>query len=204
MNTGTGVVILAAGGSSRMGRPKQLLSLDADGTTLLRRSADTALALGLGPVLVVLGAVAESCQAHLAGRDLACILNPHWEKGLGGSIALGVAAMAERDVQAVLLLLCDQPNLRVERLLALHALHASSGTKITAARYEGSWGPPAIFDRALFPDLMRLDGTEGAKKIILALPGMQSFDMPEAAFDLDGPGDYDRWMSENRSMGAPR
>ncbi len=197
-----GVIVLAAGESSRMGRPKQLLPYR--GSNLLRHAADTALATGLGPVVIVLGAEAERCREALGQLDIRTVVNPDWAQGMGSSIATGVAELERLAPQldGVLILLHDQPAIPAERLRALVAARGEEDL-VVAARYGDVVGVPAYFRREVFTELSGLNGQAGARKIIeLHRDHVHRFDLPEARFDVDTPADYERVCgSENKASG---
>src|ERR1700761_2047352 len=108
---GPGLIILAAGASKRMGRPKQLLPWR--GQTLLRHACETALATSLRPIVVVLGCEGEACERELAGRGVRHVLNSEWSNGMSTSVASGISALERCEPQAsgALLMLVDQPDL---------------------------------------------------------------------------------------------
>ena len=161
-----GLIILAAGGSSRMGRPKQLLPWK--GQTLLRHACETALATKCRPVIVVLGREAAACQEALAGLDVICVINAQWEKGLGTSIASGVAALEKDapDTTEVLLMLADQPTVTSAFLNALLAQWSPQPRTIVATKYLEAGGVPAIISSDYFEELRTLDSDRGAKALI--------------------------------------
>lgn len=164
--TGVGAVILAAGSSSRMGSPKQILRFR--GESLLRRAARAALGAGCFPVIVVTGAHAELSRRELDGLDVREALNPSWETGMASSIRAGVEDLirADSDLGAAVFLLCDQPHVTAGVLSDLVAAHRTTGKPIIASTYGGSFGVPALFSRSLFAELARLEGGEGAKQVI--------------------------------------
>ena len=176
-----------------MGRPKQLLPFR--GVSLLRQAATQALATGFGPVVVVLGAQAETCGAEI--RDLPVVpkINASWQEGMGGSLRAGMEQLTETapGAKAVLVMLPDQPLIPLDAYRRLAELWQPPRWLIAAALYGGSKGVPAIFDRALFPELKRLAGPEGAKKVIARHAGESAdLELPEALEDVDSPGDYQR------------
>ena len=191
---GIGLILLAAGGSRRLGRPKQLLPFR--GRTLLRHAAETALASICRPVVAVLGAAAEELEGELAGLPLAVAVHPEWAAGLAGSLRAGLAALegaAETPVAAAVVMLCDQPGVAAADLDALAAAWRAGGRPLVAALYGGELGVPALFDRSLFPELAALAGDAGAKRVLsrhreaaIAVP------LPAAAFDVDTPDDLAR------------
>lgn len=190
------VVVLAAGASTRLGRPKQLV--DWQGTTLIARAARTALAAGIGPVFVVLGAEAEPCRKALSGLDVAVVTNPDWPLGISTSIRAGVDAAAARDdCGAVMLMTCDQPGVDAGHLRSLEAAWRA-GSAMAASAYGGTLGVPACFDRGRYADLRKLTGDQGARGLLAsAAPGeVAAIGSPRCEQDIDSASDIRRW---NRS-----
>jgi molybdenum cofactor cytidylyltransferase len=161
-----GAVVLAAGASSRLGTPKQLVQLR--GESLLRRAARAALTAGCTPVVVVTGANAEPSRMELSEFDVREVFNGDWRSGLASSIRAGVEALvvADADVDAAVLMVCDQPRATADVVSALIAAHHVSGNPIVASAYRDSVGVPALFGRALFAELVQLEGEGGAKRFI--------------------------------------
>ena len=170
--------------------PKQLLNYK--GQTLIRRAAETALASGCWPVAVVLGANAVAVGAEL---ELPVIVtrNLAWETGMGSSIRAGLEAVlaVDADVDAVVVLLCDQPFVTAELIDTLIERRRETRKTIVAAEYGEARGVPALFARELFVKLRGLSGHEGARQIIckhaddtVAVP------FAGAAIDIDTQGDY--------------
>jgi molybdenum cofactor cytidylyltransferase len=189
-----GAIILAAGGSTRMGRPKQLLEIG--GLPLVARAVDVALASGARPVAVVVGADADRVLAAVADREILAVHNPDWKSGLSSSIRAGLAALlkAEPALDAVLVAPCDQPALSAAIIGLLAANHRSTGL-ISAARFGGRNGAPAIFGRSHFSALAGLSGDEGARRMLNSIPGIVSpTEIPELGTDLDTPADYEAWL----------
>ena len=185
-------VVLAAGGSARLGRPKQLLV--HEGRTLLRRAVEAACEGGCRPVLVVLGAGADALRAEVAAAGAEAVLNEAWERGLGSSVGVGVREVAGTcpPVSAVVLLSVDQPRLTPEVVRRLRERWEGGDVRIVACRYAGTLGVPALFDRALFPELSALDGPLGAKPVLSAhAREVVALDWPEGAIDVDVPADGD-------------
>jgi molybdenum cofactor cytidylyltransferase len=196
MPSSIGVVILAAGASRRMGRPKQLLLLN--GEALVRRTARIALALDCGPVVVVTGAYADAVEAALEGCDVAQVFCGRWEEGMGASLRTGVGELSRRhpDLQAVLILLVDQPGADTEYLQELIKLFQRGGMPVAASEYEETTGPPAVFSRMFFPELLALQGDAGAKKLLLEQRSQCiSLPFPAGGMDLDTPEDWGKWIS---------
>ena len=162
-----GVVLLAAGGSSRLGRPKQLLI--HGGKTLVRRAAEAAVAAECGPVVVVLGAQAQAVASELAGLPVSTVHNEAWEQGMGSSLGVGLRAL-DPAVEAALVMLCDQLRVESGHLRALVESFTRTRASIVASGYEGTRGVPALFSRALFPELEALAPDQGARGVIARDP----------------------------------
>ena len=185
-NANIGVLLLAAGASRRLGYPKQLLR--KINQTLLEQMAQTALDSGCRPVLVTLGAYAEKICLVVEHLPLQTLINADWESGMGSSVAQGIRFLEEnhQDLEAVILMLCDQPLVQPTTLQQLIDTWRSSGQGIVAAAYGGTFGPPAIFARRFFPELSALQGEKGAKACMLAHPeALVLLDFPKGVFDLD-------------------
>ncbi len=182
-----GAVILAAGSSSRLGQPKQLLKYEGD--ALVRRTAEAALAAGCDPVAVVVGVARGKVAAAL--NDLAVLIVPNddWERGLGTSIRAGVARLQESD--ALFLLVCDQPFVSADSLCRLLSAQQETQKPMAASAYSGTIGVPALFTRACFAQLLSLGDEEGAKVLLASRPNdVAQVDFPPGSIDIDTPGDF--------------
>jgi molybdenum cofactor cytidylyltransferase len=184
-------VVLAAGASTRLGQPKQLVRLE--GESLLHRTARLALEAGCSPVLVVLGFEAETLRAELHGLNVDVVVNHEWQEGMGASLRSGMEALRKRDPQpnAVLVLVCDQPRLAADHLRTLLAHHQSARRiAITASVYARRAGVPAIFAAKLFSALLASSGDRGARNLIRAHAAeVQGIPWPAGELDLDLPED---------------
>lgn len=158
-----GAVILAAGGSTRMGEPKQLLVLQ--GKPMLRRVTETVCAAGLRQVVVVVGAHAQLVKQAISNLDVDLVINDAWPEGMSTSVRTGIRAL-EPEIQAVLLVLADQPALSPDLLQAMIARYHATGARIVAPYYEGRRGNPVLFDSDLFPELLSIEGDQGARAVI--------------------------------------
>lgn len=182
-------ILLAAGGSRRLGEPKQLLAYR--GRPLLHHAASVLLATPCRPVLVVLGAEGERARAALDGLPVEIVDNARWSDGVGTSIAAGIAAAAAHDVAAAVLALVDQPLVTAASFERLLAMWRTTRRPIVASRYAGTVGVPALFAAELFPRLRTLDRDHGCKPLIRAAGARAALvDCPEAATDVDTPADY--------------
>jgi 4-nitrophenyl phosphatase len=156
-------VLLAAGGSTRFGHPKQLLPWH--GRPLITHTLDTAWIAGLDPRVVVLGAEAERIRPALADRDATVMVNYRWEKGMSTSVALGLAALPP-SVEAAIFLPIDQPLIDAALLRGLvDAWEEGVGTIVIPRSTNGRRGSPVLFDRAYFAELSRLSGDVGGRAI---------------------------------------
>ena len=184
-------VVLAAGGSARFRKPKQFAPFR--GETFIRHIVAAAIEARCAPVLVVTGKDSARIGLELSGLTVSIAVNPHWQSGLGSSIVVGIrhAMNLAPDIDAALLLTCDQPFVNAAVLMQMIQLRVTSGKPIIASAYAETLGIPALFDRSCFSDLLRLEGDSGAKKIILARPhDVVSFDFPAGAIDIDTAADY--------------
>ena len=177
----TGIILLAAGESARLGQPKQLVGWQ--GKPLLRHAAETAISSGIGPVIVVLGAVDQTCRDCLSGLDLSIVHNPDWKQGMGSSIAAGMNAARDWPLDGVMIMLCDQPLVTPQLLQKL--VSKSAGHPIVHTSFKGQAGPPVWFSREYFDRLGTLSGSAGAKPLILNEPNRVPIDFPDAEWDVD-------------------
>jgi molybdenum cofactor cytidylyltransferase len=187
-----GIVVLAAGGSTRMGRPKQLLQLG--GKTLIRRATETALAVS-DVVAVVTGASAEQIAKELQDLPIQIIHNPDWSRGMGSSLRVGAEALitSNPELGALIVTLCDQVNVTPKALDRLRAAHREAGKGLCAASFDNTVGPPALFARQYFTELLHLDDAAGAKSVLLHHPeDLSHVPCPEAAQDVDTWEEFQR------------
>lgn len=190
-----GLVLLAAGGSTRLGRSKQLLRWKE--RSLLRRAAEVAVASGCQPVVVVLGADAEAHRPELAGLPVHLVDNTRWREGMGGSLCLGLdtALREEPTLGAVVLMVCDQPAVDAAHLAALRQRHQETGQPIIASGYAGTVGVPALFDRAVFAELAALPASAGARPVLQKdSTRVAVVPLPGGELDVDTPEDAERLL----------
>jgi molybdenum cofactor cytidylyltransferase len=142
-------LVLAAGTSTRLGEPKQLL--DLDGRPLVQHVVDAAAAAGLRPIVVVLGHAAGEVAAALdLPPGARTVVNRRYADGQSTSLRAGLDAMAEEVVAAVAVLLADQPTLPAATIRAVVTRHGESATPVTRPRFDGTPGPPVILDRSVW------------------------------------------------------
>jgi molybdenum cofactor cytidylyltransferase len=196
-------VVLAAGGSTRMGSPKQLLLLD--GESLVHRAAKTALASRCAAVFVVVGAHAAAVTREVDGLALTVGKNRRWRDGIGSSISIGVEALAaaQPTFAAALITLADQPGVTPELLDRLVAASETAPTGLVACEYAGTVGVPALFGARYFCALCELNEDRGAKGVLSAHANVVvRIPFPPAAIDIDTRDDYERVSSRVRHGGA--
>jgi len=188
-----GLMILAAGNSSRMnGEQKQLLIFR--NKTLLRHAAETAIQSDFEIVVVVLGANAEKLIDEIVDLPLQIGVNKNWQDGMGSSIKTGITMLSEKNLDAVIIMLCDQPLITKETLKKLDETFAKNERLIIACEYDETIGVPALFSSQLFPELINLKQFEGAKKLIKKyLENTILISTPEASIDIDTIEDYEKF-----------
>ncbi|MEX2161991.1 MAG: selenium cofactor biosynthesis protein YqeC [Anaerolineales bacterium] len=187
-------ILLAAGGSQRLGDPKALL--DWKGRPFVRQVAETALAARLSPLVVVTGADAERVEAALSGLAVRFVRNTSWREGQSTSVKAGLSALPSK-IGAALFLMVDQPQLPAALIETLRAEHAGGLAPIVAPMVDGNRSNPVLFDRATFADFAQLQGDVGGRGIfskhpVTWLPWLD----PSLAIDVDTPDDYNRLLRQ--------
>jgi molybdenum cofactor cytidylyltransferase len=185
-------IILAAGGARRFGTQKQLLPWH--GKPLVRHVACKALEAGLNPVVLVVGAESDRITSAVADLPIKINYNPDWESGQGTSVRIGVNTLPSHTGGA-LFLLADQPQIPTQLIDRLITLHAETLAPITAPWVGGRQTNPTLFDKVLFPELMRLAGDAGGRQLfshheIKRVPWRDS----NILLDVDTPEDYKRLL----------
>lgn len=186
-------VILAAGASRRLGQAKQLVKID--GEPLLGRTVRLAAQTGCQPIVVVLGFEAHRMRSALDGFRVIFAVNENWRAGMGSSMRCGVetALQISPPPEDILLMVCDQVRLSADVLRQLLRLHGLAKYPITAARYSGRLGVPAVFSSIFFPDLLDVSGDRGARGILERnAVRVGTVDFLEGELDLDTPDDLER------------
>lgn len=194
-----GIVILAAGESARFGGPKQLLKIE--GKSFLRRAAHTAVSQDGCKVVVVIGEEIQSLRNEISSLPIEIVVNHDWKIGISSSIKLGLQTLLddETEMDAVIFMLCDQPFVNSDTIAGLTKAYRTTQKPIIAARYEDTLGVPALFDRALFAEIMDLRGDVGAKPIIRRhAANVYGVDAPEAFLDIDDADDYEKHVTQKQ------
>ena len=187
-----GAVILAAGMSSRMGEAKQLLRLGE--RTLLQQVIENVRGAGMDEVVLVLGHAAESIRESVGPANVRIVVNSEYREGMGTSLRTGIAAVSP-EIDAVLIVLADQPFVRAETLKRVAKEYQRTNAQIVIPMYKGFRGNPVLLDRSVFPEMMRLTGDIGCRAIF----GNHSEGIVKVAvedmgilLDLDSKEDFER------------
>jgi len=194
-----GIIVLAAGSSSRMGRSKQLLEID--GQPLLCRCVEHALAASPSRVVVVLGANEKPHRGLLEKLPVEIVSNFYWKTGMGSSIKTGLNYLIQSngELDGVILMVCDQPALTSEHLLKLIQKFHEKKKAIIASSYSKSNGVPVLFSRSFFSNLLLLNDDQGAKKIVQQFPDqVETVAFPKGSIDLDTEEDYQKFLKTNK------
>lgn len=196
-NSDVVITILAAGPSSRLGQPKQLINWQ--GEPLLRLMVRRALQTSASNVLVVLGAYAAQIIHCLTGEPVHVTINTQWSTGMGSSILHAIQFIKQNFMQtnAVIFMVCDQPFLTTEHLQKLIDHYQSHCSSVIASSYNNIAGVPALFDKKLFEQLLALKPEEGAAKIIRSTTELVTVPFPEGAYDIDTSADLAKVRSHS-------
>jgi molybdenum cofactor cytidylyltransferase len=192
-NSEVGIVLLAAGSSSRMGQNKMKLSYR--GIPLIERALQAALNSVADYTVVVTGANREQNDPLIKQFDVKVVFNKKWESGIGSSVKCGLKRMLEinKNLNAVIISVCDQPHLSSEIFDRMIASYVSSGKKIVASIYGGTKGVPVLYDRIFFPDLMSIPDEHGAKQYLVENASEQTLatvDFTGGEVDIDTLEDF--------------
>jgi molybdenum cofactor cytidylyltransferase len=192
------ILLLAAGSSSRLGRPKQLLPYA--GKTLLRRAAETAIAAAEGaPVVVVTGALHEELLPELIRLPVTVVRCENWQQGMGASIKQGLAALESLcpTPTSLIVLLCDQPLVTTALLQQLTETHAATSRPLVASEYEGVRGVPVLFAAEALPLLRQLPDAAGAGQLLRQHPELvTAVPFPGGAVDVDTEAQYEALLAQ--------
>ena len=185
------IIILAAGASTRMGRPKQLLPYQ--GSSLLRHTIENAVASVCKPIVVVLGANAENIRSQISESDIKIVENPDWHLGMSSSIRRGISSIITdyQNIDAVVITVCDQPFISADIINNLVSKYYNTKKPIIACEYANTLGVPVLFNQSFFSKLANLTEDVGAKKLIKNhYHEVFSIPFPLGAIDIDTPDDY--------------
>lgn len=186
-----GAIILAAGASTRMGTPKQLLPLHH--SSFLQYTILVTLKSVCRPIIVVLGAYAQQIRPEISQLPVDIVENFQWTEGMSSSIGVGLTALKTQSnpLKAVVLLVCDQPFISSQLIDQIVQTYQVTGKPIVASEYDGVLGVPALFDHTMFSELFNLKTSEGAKQVIRKHTfKVTRVDFPKGAIDIDTPEEY--------------
>ncbi|MBC6366187.1 NTP transferase domain-containing protein [Algoriphagus sp. AK58] len=188
----TAIILLAAGSSSRLGRPKQLIEFQ--GKKLIQKAIEEAQKSKSDSLVVVLGWNPELIKSGFGSMKIPFVINENWEEGMASSMQSGLRFLVEKEhPDQVILMLVDQPFVDADLLNSLILEKEKSGKGVVACSYSDTLGVPAIFDRAYFDEMLSLQGSEGAKKVIMKnRADVFAVDFPLGAVDLDTEEDLER------------
>lgn len=191
------IVILAAGASTRLGEPKQLLKYND--VTLMQHALDEALAAGAQKVFVVLGSGGEEIAGQINKKQANILFNKNWEEGIASSIREGLqqSLLLSANVDVLILMVCDQPYVNAALLKNLVNEYIESGKPIVASQYKDTLGTPVLFHKSFFPQLLKLKGDNGAKKILMDnRDHVQAVRFPLGDIDIDNMADYQMLLKQ--------
>lgn len=193
----TGIIILAAGSSSRLGRPKQLL--DYKGKTLLQTVINEALETSCRPVITVLGANAKEIASQHQHDQVNFVINESWENGMASSIVAGLSAIIRNnsEIESIIIAVADQAFIKMSNFNNLIEKQKETGKNIIASTYAETIGTPVLFKKDYFEALLSLTGAEGAKKILKQYPqDVETVVFEHGEIDIDTETDYNNLISQ--------
>jgi molybdenum cofactor cytidylyltransferase len=185
-------VVLAAGMSARMGKPKQTMHLD--GVPMLGRVLEVLRRTRVDQTVVVLGAGADKIRSQVKMTKEKVVINPAPRKGMSESLKLGIRSV-EREADAVLVVLADQPFLMAKTVDRLIDTYVESHALVVVPVHRGHRGNPVLFDRAVYPQIMKIEGDVGAKSVVEGnKDNLVAVEVDDEGVltDLDTPSDYER------------
>jgi molybdenum cofactor cytidylyltransferase len=188
------MIILAAGSSTRLGQPKQLLIYK--GKTLIDHIVCEAVETRLHPIIVITGFNAERVSAGLATYAVNILYNEKWRDGMASGIVKGIKSISGDDLESVFITVCDQPFVSSGLFLQMLRKRKQSRKEVVACSYDGTCGVPALFGKNYFPALRMLNGQEGAKKIFaLYESDLVTVPFENGSIDIDTVEDYKKLIS---------
>ena len=194
----TGIIILAAGSSSRLGSTKQLLHFK--GKTLLKHTVEEAAEAGAQPVVVVTGANADEVSKEIQNEKVEIVFNKNWEQGMASGIVIGLknAIRLSKELENIIITVCDQPFVSSSLFQQLFQRQNKSAKHIVASAYADTVGTPALFTIKYFDALMGLTGDQGAKGLLKKYSeDLATVDFPDGYIDIDTQEDYENLLKGN-------
>jgi molybdenum cofactor cytidylyltransferase len=187
--------VLAAGGSTRLGRPKQMLQYR--GKTLLQHSVETAINTINNSIIVVTGCNEDLIAGQINKMPVDIIINEKWQDGMASSIVCGLNFLLSKYPLAdgVIFMMSDQPFVSALLLNSLLITQQQTGKAMVASSYNNSTGVPALFHKAFFPQLLRLSGDAGARTILQPYSSeVATVSFPQGNIDIDTEEDYEKLL----------
>lgn len=197
----TGIIILAAGRSSRFGGIKQLLHYN--GKTLLQHVIEEATKTGASPIVVITGSNANEVSSSITDKRITTIFNKDWSEGMASGIVTGVNKINELDssIEKIIITVCDQPFVTAAIFEQLDQVQSESGKHIVASAYSNTKGTPVLFTRQYFDQLLGLKGDTGAKKILESFrEDLATVDFPQGNIDIDTKKDFENLLDEQKHV----
>ncbi len=191
----TGIIILAAGPSMRLGKPKQLLVYY--GKTLVENIVEEAQKANLNPVVVVTGASSASVSGVLGNKKVEIVYNDRWQSGMASGIVAGVSKILalSPETDSLIIAVCDQPFVSAALFGQLMKMKKEQNKGIVGSAYVGTIGTPVLFGKAYFEKLLLLEGEDGAKKILNTNQAdLACVHFDQGSIDVDTTEDYDRLL----------
>lgn len=186
----SGILILAAGNSSRLGEPKQLLNFK--GKSLLRHVSEESLKISKS-VVIVTGSNHSEISNEIKDLEIVITENINWNEGMGSSIHIGFKKLLKSFPEIVncIVSVCDQPFISASVFSELIKMQKDSQKGMVASKYADTLGTPVLFTNKYFQDLSNLSGQEGAKKLLRKYKGdIAAIHFENGAIDIDTQEDY--------------
>jgi len=175
-----------------LGTSKQLLLYKEKG--LLHHAVDAANEVDVKTVIVVLGANADVLLKEVENKHVYVAMNYEWKEGMASSIRCGMQALLDISpaADAVIIMVCDQPFVSASLLYELITVQKERGKKIVASKYANTMGPPVLFHKSIFPELLELKGDAGARDIIVEYADdVITILFPKGDIDIDTATEYE-------------
>lgn len=190
-----GIILLSAGSSTRLGKPKQLLNYQ--GERLLSHMVNVTAAVPAKPLVVVLGAKADLLIPEIDEAKASIAINKDYKTGMASSIITGLKYLEEKNplTDGVIILMCDQPFVSAVLLNDLIATQQQTAKPIVACNYGNTIGTPALFHKSIFNELLQLHGDTGARKIIQHhINEVAIVQFEKGIIDIDTEEDYENLL----------
>jgi molybdenum cofactor cytidylyltransferase len=193
------LIILAAGNSSRLGSPKQLLKYK--NITLLQRTIDAAIKSHVDEVLMVTGAFHDEIINHVDTKNVKILYNKNWKLGMGNSLKFALNELTQfTNIQYFIICVSDQPFISSEIINQLILTYHNSSKGIIASSYKSTLGVPVLFDKNYIHDILLLKDEEGAKKVLMQhINDVEQVDFKLGEIDIDTKEDYEKLIQSKHN-----